>query len=483
MIAPTANIQAGNIDNATAKQVAAYFMAAQTGNKGISSDNVKLVYEIPNALSHETALYVFNTPGRSGFVVVAGSDCVNPIVAYSTDGDFDPTDIAPAMQWWLNEQVQVIAYAQNNDLNPTPDMQKAWDQLTKEELPYFGVDSKAITRLLNSKWNQEPLYNKYCPDVDGVLCPVGCVATAMAQIIYFWKFPWVGKGTNTYNWNAQALSADFAHTYYDYNLMVDALTESSPEATINAVALLSYHCGIAVNMNYGVDGSGSNDDKALKAFRKFFKYDANSMQLLERYNNSLYHNPNNTTTANSKDTAWVNRIAEEILAGRPVYYAGYSPEGGSVHAGHAFVCDGYNDVTKTLHFNWGWGGRGDCWCNVFNSNLNVPFMGLNFTQYHSAIVGLTPPADSLSNPIAVPTVEDPFTCSIYPNPANDHITISYALTNGNSAVMQIFDITGRKVDEVALSPYASQTTINVANYQPGIYFCRLNGISKKFVVQ
>ena len=78
-------------------------------------------------------------------------------------------------------------------------------------------------------------------------------------------------------------------------------------------------------------------------------------------------------------------------------------------------------------------------------------------------------------------MESPFTASIYPNPANDQVTISYNISD--NAEMQIFDATGREVERVTLYPTGSQTTLSVANYRPGIYICRLNGRSMKFVVR
>ena len=472
---------ADNVDGQKARQVGAYFMASQFGNKSITADNIKLVYTISNKTLDIPALYVYNTADKSGFVIVSGSNCVSPIIAYSTDGPFDPENIPTNMMAWLNEQVELIACAQNSGLSPMAEEKAAWSELEHQRLPYFGSTSKAITRLLTSTWNQEPLYNSMCPrDSQGRLTVTGCVATAMAQVLYYWRYPYVGSNSYYYNWNGQRLSADFYQTYYDYDAMTDALDENSTQEAIDAVALLSYHCGIAVNMVYGFDGSSSTADKMPKALRKYFKYDADSMQYFDR-TESAFYNPNNQTSPNAKDTAWVDMLIHEIQMRRPVLYAAFSPDSNNnVHAGHAFVCDGYNSDTRTLHFNWGWGGRGDCWCNVYTSRLRIAFMGLNYTSNHRIVVGVTPPKDSV-NFVGIREVESPFTASIYPNPANDQVTISYNISD--NAEMQIFDATGREVERVTLYPTGSQTTLSVANYRPGIYICRLNGRSMKFVVR
>lgn len=482
IITPTRTVFADNVDPVKAAQVGAYFMASQFGNKSITADNMKLVYEIPNVESNTAALYVFNTHDNNGFVIISGSECVSPIIAYSTEGSFDPNNIPPNMQWWLNEQVQLIVSAQNGGFQPLSAERAAWKQLTDEELPYFGAPTKAITKLLTSTWNQEPLYNNMCPlDSYGRRCVTGCVATAMAQILYYWKYPYVGQSSYYYYWNSQRIQADFGDTYYNYDVMPDALSDTSSQEAIDAVALLSFHCGVAVNMVYGYDGSSSTSDRVPKALRKYFKYVADSLNYVERESNAAYYNPNNQTSPNDKDTAWVNLLVSEIQKRRPVYYAGHvAGDDGNIHSGHAFVCDGYNDVTKTLHFNWGWGGRGDCWCNVYTSNLRIAFMGLNYTVNHRIVTGITPPRDSISF-VGIREVENPFTTAIYPNPAQEQVTVSYNIDS--PADLQIFDIAGRQVETVTLTPYSNQTTLSVAHYRPGVYICRLNGHSMKFVVQ
>lgn len=473
---------ADDIDAAKARKVGAYFMASQFGSKSITPQSLELTYEIRNTVRDITALYIFNTADKRGFVIVSGSDCTDPIVAYSTEGSFDPNNIPPNMMWMLNSQAAPIAYAQNNELEATEQCRKAWDELEYERLPYFGQNSKAITRLLTSKWNQSPLYNNWCPVDNGGRCVTGCVATAMAQIIYYWKYP--QKGGNFikfYNWGGGNAEVNFGEQYYNYDIMADELTSSSPSETIDEVAKLSYHAGVSVEMSYSSESSGAQSEKVPEALRKYFKYVKDSMNLVSR-TDARYYNANNQTSPNTKDTLWVNDIRDQILKKRPVYYAGYAP-GSGVHARHAFICDGWNSTTKMMHFNWGWGGSGDSWFNVFRSQLNAP--GYKFTDEHRALLGITPPKDSIESeePIAIQTVDNPFAAEIYPNPASDKIFVSYRLEGNSDIEMQIFDATGRIVRRVALAPASNQTTVDIAGLVPGIYVCRLQGHSKKFIVK
>jgi hypothetical protein len=137
---------ADNVDGQKARQVGAYFMASQFGNKSITADNIKLVYTIDNKTLDIPALYVYNTADKSGFVIVSGSNCVSPIIAYSTDGPFDPENIPTNMMAWLNEQVELIACAQNSGLSPMAEEKAAWSELEHQRLPYFGSNSKAMTQ-------------------------------------------------------------------------------------------------------------------------------------------------------------------------------------------------------------------------------------------------------------------------------------------------------------------------------------------------
>lgn len=480
IVFPTKKSLAGDIDKTKARQVAAYFMASQFGNKAITPQSLDQVYEFRNTVRDIATLYVFNTADKRGFVIVAGSDWSDPIVAYSTEGAFDPNNIPPNMMWWLNSQAEPIAYAQNTNLEASRQSLDAWKELEEERLPYFGQDAKAITRLLTSKWNQEPLYNNWCPTDAGGRCVTGCVATAMAQIIYYWKYPRTGKLTVVYANNGTTHEVNFAEQYYNYEIMADELTNSSPQATIDEVAKLNYHCGVSVRMNYSSESSGASSNDVPAAFRKYFKYEKDSMTMIDR-TSAEYYNANNRLTPNEKDTNWVNALKAEILKKRPIYYSAYAPNSG-IHARHAFVCDGWNSTVRTMHFNWGWGGSGDCWCNVYRSNLNAP--GYLFTNEHKALIGLTPPVDSLANdPIAIQTIENPFAAEIYPNPASSQIVVSYQLSGNSDIDMMIFDAAGREVRRVALAPASNMVTVDVADLNPGIYICRLQGHSKKFIVK
>jgi len=192
---------------------------------------------------------------------------------------------------------------------------------------------KAAGPLLETLWNQEPYYNDLCPQNT----PIGCVATAMSQIMRYHQWPQNGIGWHKYEHTAYGTQyAHFEETTYSWSSMPIQLTSNSTNDEILAVATLCYHAGVSVDMNYDPEGSGAFSRDVLYALTNYFNYDPTTIQI--------------HTFDSTNQTNWINMIKAEIDAGRPVYYAGSSDASG----GHAWVCDGYNDGNE-LHINWGWG--------------------------------------------------------------------------------------------------------------------------------
>ena len=190
------------------------------------------------------------------------------------------------------------------------------------------------------EWGQGWPYNLMVPVApDGGHYPSGCVATATAQVMYYYKWPERGQGSNSYYWNnVNLLEADFSQSIYRWDLMRPSYSGNESQESCNAVALLLHDIGIAFRMNYDVTGSGANFD--YKAMYENFDYDA-GMQLLERQYCSTGQ--------------WEDVLRSELAAGRPVIV-----DGGSQGGAHEFVCDGY-DADGYFHYNFGWNGMSNAW--------------------------------------------------------------------------------------------------------------------------
>ena len=328
------------------------------------------------SISENPLYYIFDVK-KGGFIIVSANEKVYPVLGYSFDNKFEYPITCPAVKGWMEHYDKQIEYLINN-LLPSADAIAAWQ---KYMLPCESPkDTKAVTPLLLTTWNQGVWYNELCPvDAagDGGHVWAGCVATSMAQVMKYYNYPLQGSGSNTYNTSLYGLqSANFSNTNYRWNEMTLNVTQSN-----NAVAELLYHCGVAVNMNYAADGSSASTTDAASALVSNFKY-----------NSSASYESKYLYTTNS----WNNLLIGNLDLGRPIIYSG-STSGG---AGHAWNCDGYQG-TNSFHMNWGWSGAyngyfllnalsvdGDDFNYVQGAVVNI-YPGQNYPYYCSGTSTLT----------------------------------------------------------------------------------------------
>lgn len=327
-------------------------------------------------------LYVFAN-GMDGFVVVAADDCVTPVLAYAFDAPF-PEALHPALAYWLRGYEAQIAEAVEAAYVPHASVAAQWETLLYQPVPLIPTLLTTVPALLSTHWDQDSPFNMYCPVNLSLNCQtvVGCVATAMAQIMKYWNYPSFGQGSHSYVpfslSELGAISADFGSTTYLWQFMPDRLFEGSFDYQKEAVAMLSFHCGVAVNMMYGCSsqgGSGAYSRNVLDAMVDYFKYDP-AIHDAYRYQYN--------------DSAWCALLDSELETGRPLYYTGSDTSGG-----HAFVLDG-SDTAQRYHFNWGWNGYGDGFYHINNlaPGINSPASGGNatytFNLYQDIILGIQP---------------------------------------------------------------------------------------------
>ena len=174
----------------------------------------------------------------------------------------------------------------------------------------------------------------------GSTCYTGCVATALAQVINYHKYP-----TSTvaaipeYTSNSRSITMpEIGITTIDWANMLDDYSGRTTADQQNAVAQLMLLCGQAVEMDYTSEGSGAYTALDVRALQTYFGF-SKTTRIIER---------NSCTT----DT-WMSLLYDELANNRPVLYSGASTGGG-----HAFVVDGI-DSDGLFHINWGWGGYCD----------------------------------------------------------------------------------------------------------------------------
>ena len=285
--------------------------------------------------------YVFNDKHDKGFVVVSGDDAMGEILAYGDNGTLDTLNANPGVKFLLQAYRERFA-----QLQQTP----AATQPATRAMPTY----KAVAPLLSCKWNQNEPYNKKTG-----YPYTGCVATAVAQVMYYHKWPIQGKGENTYTVSSdnKVKHADFSKSYYDWANMKDEYTYYDPgtQREKDAVAKLMSDVGIATNMQYTPYLSGAQNESADKALRENFDY---TTAFVSRSDEGL--------------PAFTDIVRQELTNGFPVYLSG-SQRGG--RGGHAWVTDGFNEQ-GLFHMNFGWGGQGDAYFSL--STLSVAQSGNEF---------------------------------------------------------------------------------------------------------
>ena len=325
---------AAPIDVNLAKNYGQKFVSNTLGQK---SATLSLAYTQVTE-SGVDALYIFNYD--QGYVVVAANDCAHPILGYSEDQPFDAQNIPDGLKYYLGHYAREIQYAIDNNLPMDKEIADQWYLLGKEGVISKTRMEKAVQPLLSTTWDQGWPYNYYAPSCTSYWtnnrCYAGCVATAMSQVMKYWNWPETGVGEHSYSTSSYGgtLSANFGETTYNWSIMPNQLGSQANEAA-QAVALLMYHCGIAVDMDYAPDGSGAQTGDVPPALIEHFRYGACTyMDMRDNYTR----------------TAWEDMLIESFDRGIPVVYAGSDTDGG-----HAFNCDGYNN-NRYFHFNWGWSG-------------------------------------------------------------------------------------------------------------------------------
>ena len=312
----------------------------------------------------------------TGFVLLADDDCVRPLLGYSLTASW-PVDDNPMPEHvasWMEGYQREIASAKANGGQPSRRAADEWAAL-------LAGCPKSVTSevrpLIKSEWGQGESFTYFCPydSAAGKRCLTGCVATAGAQLLKYWKHPEVGRGSHSYNHKKYGtLSARFDTTYYPWNRMPNKITDITMQENRENISLLMYHYGVAVDMTYGPSSSGAHTNPLGKA-----KQASSETALKEyfRYNPALFTAYKEGFT----DAGWRAMIDEDLDSARPVLYDGYGDAGG-----HAFVLDG-RDTLGLYHFNWGWDGS---YNGFFTLDSLSPSSSMSFSRLNSAIFRIFP---------------------------------------------------------------------------------------------
>lgn len=344
-------------------------------------------------LSQES-YYVFPNANSKGFTIVSGDDRLPEIVGYSSQGSYDENNLPEGFVSFMKAYQNLYNKVNLGDAEALKNLAeiKAW----RNKKNASAETSSAVAPLLgNIEWDQTSPYNNMCPRYDSVhVAATGCVATAMAQVMAYYKYPKQLKADipgYVNRWNGIPMEIPTItreEGIYDWDNMLPKYNKeaNATQQQKDAVAKLMYHCGAAVRMSYGPESGAAVSSSKLA---KYFGYDADLMMDLSRSSFTL--------------DKWMQIIDTELAAGRPVLYGGQASDGG-----HQFICDG-KDGEGLYHINWGWSGSQN---GYFDLSLLNPEKGgtgsgnstEGYNRLCSMTIGIAPDNGVVDAPLA--TVPD-----------------------------------------------------------------------------
>ena len=323
---------AAPVDEQSARKLAGDFLRGKMPITRSSNTNItRAVTGVADG--PDAGIYVFNSD--NGFVVISADDALPAVLAYSYGTPYDASKAPEAMKAMLSAYHHAVTSA----------------CVTRADVPTH----EKISPLIKTQWDQLTPYNNMCPNK----YPTGCLATAVAQVMYYHKYP----------------------ANYDWDVMKTSYVSTDTGDAVDAVAKLMADVGDKLYMHYEEDGSSSYLVDGSEALRYEFGY-SESTEYVER----------DSYTAKS----WDELLYNELASSRPVIFAAQSmtPTGLS---GHGFIIDGYEveDGVGYFHVNWGWSGRSDDYflISVLNPKYQYTGGGAGSSGYsfeQQAVIGIQP---------------------------------------------------------------------------------------------
>ena len=448
VLAVTTQLQAADVDLATAQSAAKSFMTRQVAAgrlRAAATANLKLAKaEASIANPKAVDYYIFNSD--KSYVVVSGDDQAPEILMYGEEGAIDMNNIPPGMQWLLNKYKYQIDGIKAGTLKAVAPPKTA---------------TTAVEPLVKANWDQTAPYYNQTPTSNGRHTYTGCPATSLSMCFYLYKWPKTYPALpaipkTSYGVAAAALQEKAA----DWDNIIDEYTGptnySYTSAQADAVAWLMRYVGQACTMEYSTSGSGADDPEILEACHTFGYTDAKLLTLTELVQSGWSYT---NGTQKYTDAQWNEWMLEELHAGRPIEYLAYDITSGQV-SGHAFNVFGCN-TSGQYYVNWGWSGDSNGYCTLHNFTTSTGATGQSgsytFKYGEAMIIGIAPP--STAQQLTAPTLNaatsistNSFTASWTYNPET---TVTYTLnvtTTGGTQVANVTGITDKSYNVTGLNP-------------------------------
>lgn len=340
--------KAAKVSLSEARQAATEFFRAGKSNPKLSEQTLKLAYT--GGTEKNPLYYVFNSTDGRGFVMISAEDTTEPVLGYSFENSFTAL---PAPMQWMMAGIEA-------EIKAAPSIQTSLsvsERTLKARKAANRVQAQASKTLNTPPYSQESPFNSAIPGRP----LVGCVGTAMGSIMKYYQWPAAGTGSFG--------GVDFGVNYDWANILNSNYRSGYTAEQGAAVAQLMYHTSKSIDTQYSLSGSSAYEQRVPMALTNYFGYDPGASY------------KRRSDVASQEE--WDDMIRAEIDADRPVLYCGQD-----VTAGHAFICDGY-DNSGMLHFNWGWGGSANGYYRTTALNPAVSRQH-NYNNFNTIIYNIKP---------------------------------------------------------------------------------------------
>ena len=369
-----------------------------------TKSKIDTIYDLPDENKKPFLKLVVFKPKAYALVSVI-KNVPNPPVLYYSANKFDKKNpsigLITYLQQFFATAARSYAVPADDDIGPGKSFSFYYKTLSTTTI------KKEVLPFLNTYWYQGSPYNNTIKKNKGHNYVAGCVAVAVGQIMAYHK----KNILKSYNWSK----------IHQNNL--------DDETTTTPISDLLYDIGQGVKMKYGLSvsgGSGASNDDAETYLKNagyttcFTGYQYYKVVDELKQKRPVYLSGAITRTYNGFwANLWVNLFGSGFINVRRYSYDG----------GHAWVCDGYREVTVTqiikkdtydnlnqriadsdtytksstkkyLHMNWGWGddysknkinSNGWCTYNYWREKTGRTFKGklLNF-KYNQKIITIRP---------------------------------------------------------------------------------------------
>lgn len=346
----------------------------------VSTDDVQYIVNTSSTRSEgylDTLMYVFNYEDNAGFAVVSANRATEDLIAVTEQGYYvageETGNGGFDLYMDMAEEYVMRAFEPIPPIGGGGDDDDGKIQLAQTKTEQTRTVINWRTPLIDVKWGQKDPYNIYCLNASNDTIDAGCLVTAVAQVLSYYKYPSSIKldfddynTTLSLDWNA-------------INTHVKSDCSSTCTASHDVIGKVFRQIGEELGIKYK-EGKSGNDGSKIRETFSTLGYKTDSKQ---EYN--------------------FNKIAESLSSHRPVFITAYPK---SSNKGHAWLIDGFKTVRTTTtdyikyinsfvwevigeysfitdynHFNWGWNG----YCNgYFSSGVFNQSQGYQYDESYIA---------------------------------------------------------------------------------------------------